>query len=110
MLPLLQYAINDTYCDSTRTTPFRAVYGEDPTYPSSWRIERDADGRPCFTYLLPRDGEDAEDSLEEPELVVYQQRLAQHLHQIYTFIQQHQKELAARMKARVDARRRDPHL
>ena len=71
MLPLLQYAINDAYCDSTKTTPFRAIYGEDPIPPSSWRIEKDADGRPCSIYPPPVDGENAEDTLEKPGLVEY---------------------------------------
>ena len=114
MLPLLQYAINDAYCDATRTTPFRAIYGEDPTPPSSWRIEKDVESRPCVqhssTYSLPRDGEDAEDRLEESGLVEYQQRLAEHLHKTHSFIHQHQRALAERMKARVDASRRDPQL
>ena len=33
-LPLLQYAINDAYCNSTRTIPFKVIYGDslDPAY------------------------------------------------------------------------------
>ena len=82
--------------------------------PSSWRIEKDAEGHPCVqqssTYPPPVDGEDAEDRLKEPRLVEYQQRLANILYKTHTFIHQHQQEIAARIKARVDARRREPHL
>ena len=32
-LPFFQYAINDSYCEATRSTPFRLLYGLDPVSP-----------------------------------------------------------------------------
>ena len=33
MLPLFEFALNDAHCDATGSTPFRVLYGRDPTTP-----------------------------------------------------------------------------
>ena len=35
LLPMLQFSLNDAFCESTRSTPFRVLFGHDPTSPMS---------------------------------------------------------------------------
>ena len=34
LLPMLQFSFNDAYCESTKSTPFRVLYGRDPVSPA----------------------------------------------------------------------------
>ena len=49
MLPMLEYALNDSYCKSTLTTPFRLLRGYDPVGPQQFMTGIDDDSN-----VLPR--------------------------------------------------------
>ena len=126
-LPLLQYAINDAYCNSTRTTPFKVIYGDSPTPPMSWRkttVEKITSSKPCVASSDSTDNppvdtwHDVVEDLDPPEdednteldLADYQVWLAHKLTSIHRFILHYQNQAVSRMKARADAKRRDPGL
>ena len=87
MLPLFEFALNDAHCDATGSTPFRVLYGKDPTTP--------------FRFVR---GEE----IHDPPLNPSQQEaeLNRRLGEVNTFIRQRQEEVAARMKERFDRARR----
>ena len=87
MLPLFEFALNDAHCDATGSTPFRVLYGKDPTTP--------------FRFIR---GEEVHDT---PLNTLQQEaELNRRLGEVNTFIRQRQEEVAARMKERFDRVRR----
>ena len=100
MLPLLQYAINDAYCESTKTTPFRLLYGRDPTSPLLTRFAQSRDSSEASLSLSEAAGHSDPDY---PQLVA--KRAAQ-IDKVWEFVRKHQTEIADRMKAHYDRNRR----
>ena len=91
LLPLLQFALNDTYCSSTKNTPFRVLYGCDPVSPMRL-LTRIANSLPT--------GTDPATPLE------WEEKTAEQLDIIWKFVRDHQEEVAERMKARYDRNNR----
>ena len=87
MLPLLEFALNDAHCDATGSTPFRVLYGRDPTIP--------------FRFIR---GEEAQETPLGP--LQQEAELNHRLGEVNLFIRQRQEEVAARMKERHDRARR----
>ena len=87
MLPLLEFALNDAHCDATGSTPFRVLYGRDPTTP--FRFVRGEEIREAPLGPLQQEAE-----------------LNRRLGEVNLFIRQRQEEVAARMKERHDRARR----
>ena len=87
LLPLLQFALNDAHCEATGSTPFRVLYGRDPTSP--------------FRFLT---GTTSSEDTREPFQV--EAELNCRMGEVNEFIRQRQEEVAARMKDRVDRARR----
>ena len=92
-LPLLQFAINDVYCYSTKSTPFRILFGKDPMPPVLALRENLRAGDPREADEGSRNG--------------YVAQKHQDFQDVWEFVRQHQKEVAARMKAQEDCHRRD---
>ena len=98
-LPFLQFALNDAYVEATKSTPFRVVFGRDPTPP----LAALRDSAPA----VPESGNgESEEGGETP--LHYSDRLQRELQHVYDFIREHQQMVAARMKERFDANRRSP--
>ena len=108
-------------------TPFKTIYSKSPTPPMSWRkttVEKITSPKPCVANGDSFDGssndlwhditEDAnlpdEDDNTELDLSDYQVWLAHKLTNIHRFVLHYQTQIASRMKARADAKRRDPGL
>ena len=87
LLPLLQFALNDAHCEATGSTPFRILYGRDPTSP--------------FQFLT---GEERQGQFLGPQL--WEADLNRRLTEVNNFVRQRQEQVAARMKERVDRARR----
>ena len=91
LLPMFQFSLNDTFCEATKSTPFRVLFGCDPISPSRL-ITRQAPSYP------------APDSNLTP--VQWEDRTAEQIAKIWDFIRQHQGEVAQRMKLRYDRNRK----
>ena len=92
-LPLLQFAINDAYCATTKSTPFRVLFGRDPTPPvMSLREEQNSPNI---------------ERVEDSSRLEYVNQRHHDLQEVWEFIRRHQEEVAERMKAREDRHRRD---
>ena len=87
MLPMFEYALNDSYCKSTMTTPFRLLRGYDPVGPQQLMLGTDAK-----TELLLRGS--------------WERRWMDSQENVWNFVQRRQKEIAARMKERYDQNRK----
>ena len=97
-LPLFQFAINDAYCEATKSTPFRVVFGKDPM-PQTSSLVRD----PSAT-----SGSDAPSSNKETaDHTRYVDQHYQSLTEVWEFVREHQGKIAERMKAREDQKRRE---
>ena len=97
-LPLFQFAINDAYCEATKSTPFRVVFGKDPMPPTSSLIR---DPSATSGSGAPSSNEEAADHTQ------YVDQHYQSLTEVWEFVREHQGKIAERMKAREDQRRRE---
>ena len=98
-LPMLQFAINDAYCEATKSTPFRVIFGKDPMPPPLALREG-------FVSANNTDSAANSSGVDSDQ----QQYVQQHhdaLREVWEFVRRHQEEVAARMKSREDRRRRD---
>ena len=101
LLPLLQYAINDAYCEAIKTTPFRLLYGRDPTSPFGAN----------FHVVDPRALRPNSDSPHTmTQLEEYLSQRVSDMGKVCDFVRLHQQALATRMKERVDRTRRPFNL
>ena len=93
LLPLLQYAINDAYCEAIKATPFRLLYGRDPTSPFGAN----------FHVVDPRALRPNSDSPHTmTQLEEYLSQRVSDMGKVCDFVRSHQQVLATRMKERVD--------
>ena len=92
-LPLLQFAVNNAYCDSTKSTLFRVLFGKDPTPPILSLKEDQA-----LVEMEP---------MEDMERAGYVTQKYRDLQDIWEFVRRHQEEVAICMKAREDRRQRE---
>ena len=95
LLPMLQYSVNDAYCESISSTPFRVLFGSDPVSPMrliSNQIQNETDPRQPFT---PTE---------------WEEKTTEQLNEVWEFIRNHQREIAQRMKQRYDKNRKDLKL
>ena len=83
VLPLLQFALNNAYCEATSSTPFRILLRRNSCSPLDFAASSETDS--------PN-----EDGCE-PDM-----RLKQKLDEVNRFIQERQEEVMARMKNQVD--------
>ena len=93
-LPILQFAINDAYCEATKSTPFRVIFGKDPMPPPLALRER----------LAPAPNTDsaANSSGLDSDQQQYVQQHHDTLKEVWDFVRRHQEDVAARMKSRED--------
>ena len=91
LLPMLEYALNDAYCKSTMTTPFRLLRGYDPVGPQQFMVGTDQEGN-----SFPRGS--------------WERRWAESQENVWSFVQSRQREIAARMKERYDQHRKSLDL
>ena len=91
-LPLLQFALNDAYCEATQSTPFRTLFGKDPVSPLSFT------GLPQA--VAPEDGVPPNRG----------ERIRRDLEDVHAFVRRHQRQVAARMKERYDEGRKPLEL
>ena len=93
-LPLFQFTLNDAYCESTMSTPFRVLFGCDPISPTRLISRQATDSHSLST-----------DAGEVP--VRWEEKTAAQVHKVWEFIRQHQKAVAQRMKDRYDQNRKE---
>ena len=86
VLPLLQFALNDVYCEATSSTPFRILLGQDPHSP--------------LDFATPSEINSPNGTGYEPDT-----RLKQKLDEVNRFIQERQDEVMARIKSQADRHR-----
>ena len=90
LLPMFQFSLNDSYCEATKSTPFRILFGCDPISPT--RLVT----RQATSFPLPTTGETP---------TSWEERTANQVKRIWDFIRDHQEVVARRMKARYDQNR-----
>ena len=95
ILPYLQFSLNDSYCEATKSTPFRVLFGCDPIAPTRL-VSRQATSFPL-----------QEETLEP---VDWEERTAERVGKAWEFIREHQKQVAQRMKERYDRHRKELKL
>ena len=87
LLPMFEYALNDSYCKATLTTPFRLLRGYDPVGPQQFMT-----GVEGYADTLPRGS--------------WEKRWLDSQEKVWSFVRMRQKEIALRMKERYDANRK----
>ena len=87
MLPILEYALNDSYCKATLTTPFRLLRGYDPVGPQHFMFGADQE-----LGAVPRGS--------------WERRWIDSQEKVWEFVKARQKEITARMKERYDHNRK----
>ena len=83
VLPLLQFALNDAYCEATSSTPFRILLRWDPRSP--------------LDFAAPSETNSPNGTVYEPDT-----QLKQKLDEVNRFIQERQDEVMAKMKSQAD--------
>ena len=86
-LPMLQFAINDAYCEATRSTPFRVIFGKDPMPPPLALRE----GLVSATNTDSAANSSGVDSDQQQ----YVQQHHDTLREVWEFVRRHQEEVAA---------------
>ena len=89
LLPMFQFSLNDSFCEATRNTPFRVLFGNDPVSPMR---------------LINRQNITVD--VDQPMTPVrWEERTADQLSKVWDFIRRHQQVVAQRMKERYDKNR-----
>ena len=115
-LPFFQYAINDSYCEAIRSTPFLMLYGMDPVSPLPIRLESSNDHsvspEPTSPLSLRETecGIPEEDELGRRDFGSHLENRRRQLQVTWDFVRAHQLEIANRMKIRYDQNRKDLKL
>ena len=91
LLPIFQFALNDAFCESTSTTPFRVLYGNDPVSPMRLISRQALDNIHPEQPLTPTE---------------WEERTFEQLSKVWEFIKDHQEIVAQRMKNRYDINRK----
>ena len=89
LTPMFQFSLNDSFCESTRNTPFRVLYGNDPISPMRL-INRQ-------TNVLDWD--------QPVSPMRWEEKTAEQLAKVWDFIRRQQQAVAQRMKERYDRNR-----
>ena len=87
LLPMFQFALNDAFCESTASTPFRTLYGYDPISPMR---------------LITRQSREATQTDQPLSPSEWEEKTVEQLNKVWQFIRDHQQEVAQRMKMRYD--------
>ena len=95
LLPLLQFSLNDAFCESTASTPFRVLYGCDPVSPMR---------------LISRSVHENPNPEQPLTPTQWEEQTVEQLSKVWDFIKEHQEEVAQRMKERYDKNRRHLEL
>ena len=90
LLPMFQFTLNDAFCESTGSTPFRVLYGCDPVSPMR---------------LITRQSLQSSSSDQPISPTEWEERTFEQLSKVWEFIKSHQEEVAQRMKTRYDENR-----
>ena len=94
LLPMLQFSLNDAFCESTRSTPFRVLFGNDPVSPMR---------------LISRQ---SQENLHPEQTITpseWEEKTFEQISRVWEFIRENQERVAQRMKFRYD-RNRQPLL
>ena len=90
LLPMFQFALNDAFCESISSTPFRVLYGCDPVSPMRLITEQSSQNASSEQSIIPLD---------------WEEKTFEQLTKVWEFIKEHQEEVAQRMKSRYDRNR-----